>query len=159
MLFRSESVGLMTIRLWEQRVYRWMDAYRSGLDARAAQIQVRNFSSRKYKSHRRVPEAIARQFVKNKRGYAYRQGLLERKDKYSYLKDNAAKRTNAPRGNGKRKATSDRSTRPAKRTKVAKTTSRAKGKAAAAAAADNDTEEEEDGEGGKESDEGENEED
>ena len=50
---------LRTIRLWEQRTHRWVEAYRSGLATKEAQNQVREFSSTKYKSHRRVPEAVA----------------------------------------------------------------------------------------------------
>lgn len=56
------SVSVATIRRWEHRMIRWMDAYRNNLDAKSAQQQVRAFSSRKYKSHRRVPEAVARSF-------------------------------------------------------------------------------------------------
>jgi hypothetical protein len=56
------SVQLLTIRKWEHWMIRWMDAYRSGLGAKAAQTQVRAFSSKIYKSHRRVPETLARQF-------------------------------------------------------------------------------------------------
>jgi hypothetical protein len=41
---------------------RWMEAYRDGLDAKKAQIQVKAFSSRRYASHRRVPEQVAAQF-------------------------------------------------------------------------------------------------
>jgi hypothetical protein len=57
-----ESVSLHTIRRWEHRIYRWMEAYRSGLSTTDAQIQVKNYSSKKYKSHRRVPETVARAF-------------------------------------------------------------------------------------------------
>jgi hypothetical protein len=53
------SVRLSTIRLWEHRMHRWMSAYRSGLETKTAQLQVKEFSSRKYKSHRRVPETVA----------------------------------------------------------------------------------------------------
>ena len=50
-------------------------------------------------------EGLAHQYLKNKRGYNYRQGLLDVPDKYKYLKDNATQRSNAPRGNThKRKA-------------------------------------------------------
>jgi hypothetical protein len=56
------SVELKTIRLWEHRMVRWMEAYSSGLSARDSQKQVRDFSSRKYTSHRRVPETLACQF-------------------------------------------------------------------------------------------------
>ncbi|KAJ6583707.1 hypothetical protein B0H10DRAFT_1654173, partial [Mycena sp. CBHHK59/15] len=49
------SVGIQTIRKWERRTYRWIDAYRQGLDyCKDAQLQVKKFSSRQYKSHRRV---------------------------------------------------------------------------------------------------------
>ncbi|KAJ3728200.1 hypothetical protein DFJ43DRAFT_1001247 [Lentinula guzmanii] len=57
-----ESVGLETIRKWEHRTHRWISAYRDGLDAKDAQDHVRAFSSRKYKSHRRVPERLAQSF-------------------------------------------------------------------------------------------------
>ena len=56
------SVQVSTIRKWEHRMIRWMDAYRSGLGAKEAQFQVKVFSSKHYKSHRRVPETLARQF-------------------------------------------------------------------------------------------------
>ncbi|KAJ3792109.1 hypothetical protein GGU11DRAFT_819115 [Lentinula aff. detonsa] len=56
------SVSLLTIRKWEHRMHRWMDAYRSGLGAKEAQFQVRAFSSRKYKSHRRVSDNVAQSF-------------------------------------------------------------------------------------------------
>ncbi|KAJ3820387.1 hypothetical protein F5880DRAFT_1451657, partial [Lentinula raphanica] len=56
------SVSVSTIRKWEHRMHRWMDAYRGGLDVKEAQFQVRAFSSKKYKSHRRVGETVARSF-------------------------------------------------------------------------------------------------
>ncbi|KAJ6489378.1 hypothetical protein DFH09DRAFT_948186 [Mycena vulgaris] len=56
------SVKLATIRRWEHRMVRWMDAYRAGLETQDAQLQVRQFSSRTYKSHRRVAERVARAF-------------------------------------------------------------------------------------------------
>ncbi|EIW82983.1 hypothetical protein CONPUDRAFT_53085 [Coniophora puteana RWD-64-598 SS2] len=56
------SVDIRTIRLWENRTHRWIEAYRSGLDAKEAHIEVRNFSSTRYKSHRRVPERVAQRF-------------------------------------------------------------------------------------------------
>jgi hypothetical protein len=34
------SIPLQTIRRWEYRMYRWMEAYRSGLGTKNAQIQV-----------------------------------------------------------------------------------------------------------------------
>lgn len=56
------SVPIKSIRLWEHRVFCWMDAYRSDLDTRNAQLQVKQFSSRRFKSHRRVPEGLASTF-------------------------------------------------------------------------------------------------
>ena len=56
------SVNLVTIRRWEHRMGRWMEAYRSGLQTQDAQIQVRQFSSTKYKSHRHIPEHAAQAF-------------------------------------------------------------------------------------------------
>ncbi|KAG1796460.1 uncharacterized protein BJ212DRAFT_1408644 [Suillus subaureus] len=40
----------------------WMEAYRTGLSTKDAQFQVKQFSSTKYKSHRRIPETLARIF-------------------------------------------------------------------------------------------------
>lgn len=57
-----ESVNLSTIRKWEHRMIRWMDAYRGGKTGKEAQKQVKQFSSRRYDSHRRVPETVARAF-------------------------------------------------------------------------------------------------
>ena len=57
-----ESVKLEVIRRWEHRMYRWMEAYRSGLGTADAQAHVKEFSSTKYKSHRRIPEAVAHAF-------------------------------------------------------------------------------------------------
>jgi len=54
------AVQLNTICLWEHRMYQWMEAYRSGLGTTAAQLQVKKFSSHKYKSHRCIPETVAR---------------------------------------------------------------------------------------------------
>ncbi|THU93029.1 hypothetical protein K435DRAFT_820354 [Dendrothele bispora CBS 962.96] len=56
------SVSVLTIRKWEHRMVRWMEAYQSGLGIKEAQIRVCAFSSKRYKSHRRVPETLARQF-------------------------------------------------------------------------------------------------
>lgn len=56
-----ESVELKTIRLWEHQMIRWMDAYRTGLGAKDAQMQVKAFSSRKYQSHHRIPENVVQQ--------------------------------------------------------------------------------------------------
>ncbi|KAG2090883.1 hypothetical protein BD769DRAFT_1371405, partial [Suillus cothurnatus] len=47
---------------WQHRMFQWMEAYRSGLTTRDAQLQVKQFSSACYKSHRRVPETVARVF-------------------------------------------------------------------------------------------------
>jgi hypothetical protein len=52
------SVAVETIRKWEHRMWRWMEAYDGGMGAREAQLHVQKFSSRKYKSHRRVPEGL-----------------------------------------------------------------------------------------------------
>ncbi|KAJ4496252.1 hypothetical protein C8J55DRAFT_414344 [Lentinula edodes] len=57
-----ESVAVATIRRWEHRMQRWMEAYRQGMDAQSAQLHVRQFSSCKYTSHRCIPEAVARAF-------------------------------------------------------------------------------------------------
>ncbi|KIJ93522.1 hypothetical protein K443DRAFT_645435, partial [Laccaria amethystina LaAM-08-1] len=54
-----DSVNMQTIRRWEHRMQRWMDGYRNGMETRAAQIHVRNYSSKKSKSHRRIPEQVA----------------------------------------------------------------------------------------------------
>ena len=54
------SVSVETIRKWEHRMRRWMEAYGDGLGgAKDAQIMVKKFSSKRYTSHRRVPEAVA----------------------------------------------------------------------------------------------------
>ncbi|KAI4293703.1 hypothetical protein K525DRAFT_181665, partial [Schizophyllum commune Loenen D] len=54
------SVSIETIRRWEHRMVRWIDAYRGGLGAKDAQRKVKEFSSKKYKSHRRPSERVAR---------------------------------------------------------------------------------------------------
>ena len=46
----------------EHRMFWWIEAYRSGLGTWEAQVQVQNFSSTKYKSHRRIPEDVASAF-------------------------------------------------------------------------------------------------
>lgn len=56
------SVPIESIRKWEHRMKRWMEAYRNGLGAKEAQEKVKEFSSRLYTSHRRVPETLAAQF-------------------------------------------------------------------------------------------------
>ena len=57
-----ESVKLETIHRWEHRMIPWMNAYHGGLSTAEAQIQVRAFSSKPYRSHRWVPETVARIF-------------------------------------------------------------------------------------------------
>ena len=54
-----ESVPLDTIRKWEHRMHRWMEAYWEGLDTHSAQAKVKAFSLTKYKSHRHIPESVA----------------------------------------------------------------------------------------------------
>ncbi|TFK32290.1 hypothetical protein BDQ12DRAFT_617331, partial [Crucibulum laeve] len=56
------SVELKTIQLWEHWMIWWMEAYRSGMDAKMAQMQVKKFSSCIYTSHRCIPETLACQF-------------------------------------------------------------------------------------------------
>jgi hypothetical protein len=56
------SINVLTIRKWEHRMIRWMDAYRDGKGTKEAQIQVKKFGSRKQTSHRRVYETVARAF-------------------------------------------------------------------------------------------------
>ena len=54
------SVPVELIRKWEHRAWRFIEAYADGLGARDAQKRVKEFSSRSYKSHRRIPETLAR---------------------------------------------------------------------------------------------------
>jgi hypothetical protein len=54
-----ESVPLETIRCWEHRTCRWMEAYQSGMSAKEVQTHVQLYSSKKYKSHRHIPEWVA----------------------------------------------------------------------------------------------------
>ncbi|KAI0700377.1 hypothetical protein C8T65DRAFT_580331, partial [Cerioporus squamosus] len=54
------SVSVELIRKWEHRAWQFIDAYGEGLGAREAQKKVKEFSSRKYMSHRRIPEQLAR---------------------------------------------------------------------------------------------------
>ncbi|KAH9939048.1 uncharacterized protein BXZ73DRAFT_44162 [Epithele typhae] len=53
------SVPVELIRKWEHRAWRFIDAYTEGLDAKDAQAKVKQFSSRQYKSHRRIPDTVA----------------------------------------------------------------------------------------------------
>lgn len=55
------SVPVELVRKWEHRMWRWITAYEEGLDAKNAIKQVQQFSSRKYASHRRVSEQVARE--------------------------------------------------------------------------------------------------
>jgi hypothetical protein len=57
-----DSVHIHTICKWEHQMYRWIEAYKLGLGTRDAQALVWKFSSTKYKSHRSIPEAVARAF-------------------------------------------------------------------------------------------------
>ena len=56
------SVELKTIRKWEHRMIRWMEAYRDGKSAKDAQSEVKKYGSRQYKLHRKVSESVARRF-------------------------------------------------------------------------------------------------
>ncbi|KAF9780595.1 hypothetical protein BJ322DRAFT_1101413 [Thelephora terrestris] len=56
-----EFVSVETIRKWEHWMWRWVDAYDVGMGTREAHLQVQKFSSRRYKSHRRIPESLAAQ--------------------------------------------------------------------------------------------------
>ena len=53
------SVDVSTVQKWEHWMFHWMDGYRDGLDAKAAQLEVRQNSSCKYSSHHRVQETVA----------------------------------------------------------------------------------------------------
>jgi transposase len=57
-----ESVQLSTIRKWEHRMIRWMEAYRDGKSAKDAQFDVKKYGSRQYTSHRKALESVARRF-------------------------------------------------------------------------------------------------
>jgi|SRR6266540_5356890 len=56
------SVDKILIQKWQNRMLRWVDAYKDGLSSKDAQMHVRAFSSRKYASHGRVPETVAASF-------------------------------------------------------------------------------------------------
>ncbi|KAG2153091.1 uncharacterized protein EDB93DRAFT_1239876 [Suillus bovinus] len=62
MFIALASVPLQTIQQWEHQMHRWIDAYRMGLGTADAQLQVKKFSSRQYKSHRCIPDAVAQAF-------------------------------------------------------------------------------------------------
>ena len=55
-------VDVLTIRKWEHRMIRCMDAYREGKGTKEAQIQVKKFGTHKQKSHWQVGETVARAF-------------------------------------------------------------------------------------------------
>ncbi|KIJ39315.1 hypothetical protein M422DRAFT_257928 [Sphaerobolus stellatus SS14] len=48
------SVSITTIWRWEHRMKHWLNAYDMGMDAKEAEKEVRKFSTRSYKSHRRI---------------------------------------------------------------------------------------------------------
>ncbi|KAH7880123.1 uncharacterized protein C8R40DRAFT_1158615 [Lentinula edodes] len=54
------SIKIELIRKWEHRAWRFIDAYSDGLGAKDAVTQVKKLSSRRYTSHRRIPESLAR---------------------------------------------------------------------------------------------------
>jgi len=62
MLEALDSINIQTIQWWEHQMQRWMDAYRNGMETWAAQIHIQNYSSKNYKSHRCIPEQVARAF-------------------------------------------------------------------------------------------------
>ncbi|KAI0026306.1 hypothetical protein K488DRAFT_67000, partial [Vararia minispora EC-137] len=53
------SVSVELIRKWEHHAWCFIKAYSEGLEAKAAQKQVKEFSSQHYVSHRRIPEHVA----------------------------------------------------------------------------------------------------
>ncbi|KAJ3765771.1 hypothetical protein FB446DRAFT_767596 [Lentinula raphanica] len=53
------SVPVELIRKYEHRSWRFIDAYAESLDAKEALRKVKQFSSCRYKSHRRIPERLA----------------------------------------------------------------------------------------------------
>ncbi|KAJ3561191.1 hypothetical protein NP233_g10346 [Leucocoprinus birnbaumii] len=54
-----KSVDVILIRKWQNRMFRWLDAYRGGLSAHDAHFHVQAFSSRRYTLHRRIPDNVA----------------------------------------------------------------------------------------------------
>ena len=59
------SVPVELIQKWEHRSWRFIDAYSEGLDSHSAQLKVKEYSSQKYKSHRRIPEGLVREMDGN----------------------------------------------------------------------------------------------
>ncbi len=57
-----KSIDISTIWKWEHHIVQWMTAYQSGMEEKAAQIEVKKFSSHKFASHHRVPETVAHSF-------------------------------------------------------------------------------------------------
>ena len=57
-----ESVQLSTIWKWEHRMIQWMEVYRDRKSTKDAQFDVKKYGSRRYTSHRRVLESVARRF-------------------------------------------------------------------------------------------------
>ncbi|CAK5282859.1 unnamed protein product [Mycena citricolor] len=53
------SVSVELIPKWEHCAWRFIEAYSEGLGAKDAQRKVKEFSSRKYKSHQRIPKQLA----------------------------------------------------------------------------------------------------
>ena len=56
------SVDKTLIRKWQNHMIRWTEAYRDGLAVKEAQMHVQAFSSKKYTSHRHIPERVAASF-------------------------------------------------------------------------------------------------
>jgi hypothetical protein len=56
------SIQLSTIWKWEHWMIWWMEAYRDKKSAKDAQFDVKKYGSRKYTSHRKASETVARRF-------------------------------------------------------------------------------------------------
>jgi len=52
------AVSVELIRKWEHRMWRYVEAYDGGLDAKEAQERVKQFSSKRFASHRRPSEQV-----------------------------------------------------------------------------------------------------
>ena len=57
-----DLVSIQTIYHWEHLLFCWLDAYQEGLRSVEAQLKVKTFSSKRYKSHRHILENIATLF-------------------------------------------------------------------------------------------------
>ncbi|TBU23016.1 hypothetical protein BD311DRAFT_674807, partial [Dichomitus squalens] len=55
---RRNKVSICGIWKWEHWAWRFVDAYAEGLGAREAQKKVKELTSRKYKSHHHIPQAM-----------------------------------------------------------------------------------------------------